>query len=53
MDKFILGGKNYNSLQLTQLKLEKHERNEKVYKKEDKYDREIIEYNNKDLHPQG
>ena len=53
MDKFILGGKDYNSLQLKQLKLEKHERNEKVYKKEDKYDREIIEYNNKEVQPQG
>ena len=47
MDKFILREKDYK--QLKNLKLEKEERKDREYKDKDKYEKEIIQYNTRDM----
>lgn len=47
MDKFILREKDYK--QLKNLKLEKEERKDKEYAEKDKYEKEVIQYNTRDM----
>jgi hypothetical protein len=47
MDKFILREKDYK--QLKNLKLEKEERKDKEYAIKDKYEKEAIQYNTRDM----
>jgi hypothetical protein len=47
MDKFILREKDYK--QLKKLKLEKEERKDREYATKDKYEKEVIQYNTRDM----
>ena len=52
MDNFILAEKDYKKNIIKNLKLETQERNEKTYKKNKKYEKEMVVYNEKTVDTQ-